>query len=138
MPCRDTTRNTRRKHPARRPSPSPRPRPHTGASSRRTRREVSAHCRLSSLLRSVPADISALQELDYSVAGKIAGKDVLVVSWYYDDTAPNKGVRLAIVDAASKAYRLVLLVEPYMNGATPDFRSITRSRPCRPPPSCTA
>lgn len=59
-----------------------------------------------------------------SVAGKIAGKDVLVVSWYYDDTAPNKGVRLAIVDAASKAYRLVLLVEPYMNGATPDFRSI--------------
>lgn len=59
-----------------------------------------------------------------AVAGTIGGKNVLVVSWYYDDTAPNKGVRLAIMDAASRAYRLLLLVDPYMNGARPDFKAI--------------
>jgi hypothetical protein len=59
-----------------------------------------------------------------AVAGTIAGRNVLLVSWYYDGAAPDKGVRVAFADASSKAYRFALLVEPYMNGARPDFRAI--------------
>ncbi|HUS66030.1 MAG TPA: hypothetical protein VMZ28_15865 [Kofleriaceae bacterium] len=57
---------------------------------------------------------------DSAAGGRVDGKRVLLVSWYYDlDRDPgspgDKGVRLAIVDATDPGdvrYRLVLLVEP--------------------------
>lgn len=57
---------------------------------------------------------------DGVTGGRVDGKRVLIVSWYYkrdeDPASPaEKGVRLAIVDATDPddvRYRLVLLVEP--------------------------
>lgn len=48
---------------------------------------------------------------------------VLLVSWYYDQTAPNKGVRISFVDMKNRKYRHVLLVEPTKT-ATPDFKAV--------------
>jgi len=59
-----------------------------------------------------------------SVGGPIGGKDVILTSWYYDGGAPSKGVRVAFTDAASKAYRFALLVEPYTNGGRADFKAV--------------
>ncbi|NUN15367.1 MAG: hypothetical protein HUU55_17190 [Myxococcales bacterium] len=68
---------------------------------------------------------------DAYAAGSYKEHKVVVVSWYHkpdvEGTASNKGVRLAITDVTDMAniqYRLVLLVEPYMNGTTPDFKPI--------------
>lgn len=69
----------------------------------------------------VPQGISGSGD---AFAGPIAGKRVLLVSWYYDGTSPDKGVRIAIVNAATKRYRFALLVEPYMNGTRPDFKPV--------------
>lgn len=56
---------------------------------------------------------------DGTASGTVAGRKVVLVSWYYDlDEEPGspgeKGVRLAIVDptGATIKYRFVLLVEP--------------------------
>lgn len=62
-----------------------------------------------------------------SVAGTVGGRRVVLVSWYYGGAAPDKGVRIAVVDVtsiASPTYRFALLVEPYMNGTRPDFRAV--------------
>ena len=64
--------------------------------------------------------------------GAYAGRKVAVVSWYHkpeEDSAgsPNKGVRVSITDVTSMDdinYRLALLVEPYWNGSTPDFKAV--------------
>jgi len=61
--------------------------------------------------------------------GRIDGRRVLLVSWYYDreqdpGSSADKGVRIAVVDATDPAdirYRFVLLVEPTMTGDRPDF-----------------
>ncbi len=63
--------------------------------------------------------------------GDYNGHKLGIVSWYHkpevEGTAFNKGVRLAIYDVTSMSdidYRLVLLVEPFMNGGTPDFKAV--------------
>jgi hypothetical protein len=61
--------------------------------------------------------------------GRVDGRRVLLVSWYYDreeDPGSNvqKGVRIAVVDATDPGdvhYRFILLVEPTMKGDRPDF-----------------
>lgn len=40
---------------------------------------------------------------------------ILLVSWHYDDSAPDKGVRVSFVDMKNRKYRHVLLVEPTAN-----------------------
>ncbi|HUQ57464.1 hypothetical protein [Lentzea sp.] len=40
---------------------------------------------------------------------------ILLVSWHYDDAAPDKGVRISFVDLKNRKYRHVLLVEPTAN-----------------------
>ncbi|RPA98383.1 hypothetical protein L873DRAFT_1687910 [Choiromyces venosus 120613-1] len=62
-------------------------------------------------------------------AGTYEGKHVTLVSWYDArdvPTAENKGVRIAFVDRdkSPDAYRYVLLVEPYDNAGSVDFRSV--------------
>jgi hypothetical protein len=67
------------------------------------------------------------------VEGPIAGRRVLLVSWYYNrDEDPGspaeKGVRIALVDATDPddiRYRFLLLVEPTMDGDRPTFGPIT-------------
>lgn len=59
-----------------------------------------------------------------SVAAPIGGKSVVLVSWYYDGASPDKGVRIAFVDVATKKYRFALLVDPYMNGTRADFKAV--------------
>lgn len=69
---------------------------------------------------------------DAVAGGRIDGRRVLLVSWYYEkaeepDSAFEKGVRLAVVDAtdpASIRYRFLLLVEPIMTDAGPSFGPI--------------
>ncbi|PWW73263.1 hypothetical protein C7212DRAFT_359401 [Tuber magnatum] len=61
--------------------------------------------------------------------GTYEGKRVTLVSWYDNRDVPaaeNKGVRIAFVDRdkSPDAYRYVLLVEPYSNAGTADFRSV--------------
>jgi hypothetical protein len=61
--------------------------------------------------------------------GRVNGRRVLLVSWYYDraedpGSAFEKGVRLAVVDATDPAsihYRFLLLVEPTMAGDQVSF-----------------
>ena len=62
----------------------------------------------------------------------MAGRQLVVVSWYYDlDKHPGgteeKGVRIAIVDTTDPAkptYRLVLLVEPTGTPAQPGYKGL--------------
>lgn len=61
--------------------------------------------------------------------GTYEGKHVTLVSWYDNRDVPNaenKGVRIAFVDRdkSPDAYRYVLLVEPYSNAGTADFRAV--------------
>ncbi|KAG0136916.1 hypothetical protein HOY82DRAFT_548410 [Tuber indicum] len=61
--------------------------------------------------------------------GTYEGKRVTLVSWYDNRDVPaaeNKGVRIAFVDRdkSPDAYRYVLLVEPYLNAGTADFRAV--------------
>ena len=44
-----------------------------------------------------------------------AGPGALAVSWYDDKDAPEKGIRLTILNPATGKYRLVLLVVPWTN-----------------------
>lgn len=69
---------------------------------------------------------------DAVAGGRIDGRRVLLVSWYYDRAEEpgsefEKGVRLAVVDATDPAavrYRFLLLVEPTMTDAGPSFGPI--------------
>jgi hypothetical protein len=64
--------------------------------------------------------------------GRIGGKNVVLVSWYYaqendEGSTQQKGVRLAIVDATDPQnvdYRFVLLVEPVTAGGVPSFAPV--------------
>ena len=63
--------------------------------------------------------------------GTYNGRKLGIVSWYHkpevEGTSFNKGVRLALYDVTSMSdikYRLLLLVEPIMNGTTPDFKAV--------------
>lgn len=64
--------------------------------------------------------------------GLVAGRKVVMVSWYYDiasDTGSTveKGVRIAIADvtnAAAVAYRFAILVEPVTKNGRTDFAAI--------------
>lgn len=62
-------------------------------------------------------------------SGTYDGRTALFVSWYYNGSGTNKGVRVSFVDYATPSapkYRHVLLVEPYTNSAgQPDFRPVT-------------
>jgi hypothetical protein len=61
--------------------------------------------------------------------GRVDGRRVLLVSWYYDraedpGSAVEKGVRIALVDATDPdaiGYRFLLLVEPIADGDRPSF-----------------
>jgi hypothetical protein len=65
-------------------------------------------------------------------AGRVAGRDVVIVSWYYDraedaGSTAEKGVRLAIADVTDPddvRYRLVLLVDPELVDGQPTFTSV--------------
>jgi hypothetical protein len=48
---------------------------------------------------------------------------VMLVSWYYDESASNKGVRISFVDMKNRKYRHVLLVEPTKT-TTPDYNAV--------------
>ncbi len=64
--------------------------------------------------------------------GLVAGKKLVLVSWYYQqDNDPgstaDKGVRIAIVDVTNPsavAYRFALLVEPVASGGRTDFAPV--------------
>jgi len=70
---------------------------------------------------------------DASPDGLVAGREVVLASWYYDiDADPGssgeKGVRVSLADVTdptSVAYRHLLLVEPYIDGEQVDFRAVT-------------
>ena len=58
-------------------------------------------------------------------SGTVAGKRLLLVSWYHkaeedSSTSTYKGVRLALVDLSTYAYRLILLAEPVCDGESVD------------------
>ena len=69
---------------------------------------------------------------DAVAGGRVNGRRVLLVSWYYEKaeepgSAFKKGVRLAVVNATDPAavrYRFLLLVEPTMTDAGPSFGPI--------------
>ncbi|HTE56214.1 MAG TPA: hypothetical protein VK698_35420 [Kofleriaceae bacterium] len=69
---------------------------------------------------------------DGVAGGRVDGRRVLLVSWYYDreqdpGSTADKGVRLAVVDATDPAsihYRFVLLVEPVAGEGGPSFGPI--------------
>ncbi|RYE86052.1 MAG: hypothetical protein EOO75_16220 [Myxococcales bacterium] len=79
----------------------------------------------------IPQGITGSPDADAS--GKVAGRQLIVVSWYYDlDKHPNgteeKGVRIALVDVTDPAkptYRLALLVEPTGTVAQPGYKAVT-------------
>lgn len=48
---------------------------------------------------------------------------VMLVSWYHDESASNKGVRISFVDMKNRKYRHALLVEPTKT-ATPDYTAV--------------
>jgi hypothetical protein len=64
--------------------------------------------------------------------GLVAGKKLVLVSWYYElandpDSTVDKGVRIAIVDITNPsavAYRFALLVEPVSSGGRTDFAPV--------------
>lgn len=62
-------------------------------------------------------------------SGTYEGRTALFVSWYYNGTGTNKGVRMSFVDyenPAAPRYRHVLLVQPHTDSAgRPDFRPVT-------------
>ncbi|HEX6345158.1 hypothetical protein [Umezawaea sp.] len=48
---------------------------------------------------------------------------VMLVSWHYDLTGPDKGVRVSFLDVANRRYRHVLLVEPTRT-TTPNYTAV--------------
>ncbi len=64
---------------------------------------------------------------DAVAGGKIAGRDLVMVSWYHNsDDRPTKGVRISIADVTNLnnvTYRHLLLVEPTGTPDAPNFRS---------------
>jgi hypothetical protein len=69
---------------------------------------------------------------DGAAAGTVAGKKLVLVSWYYERTqepgsTAEKGVRIAIADVTDPdavRYRFALLVEPTGTSEAPSFTSI--------------
>ena len=70
---------------------------------------------------------------DATASGTVEGREVLAVSWYHKPeksaSGVNEGSRISFVDTTeldkgSAPYRHVLLVEPFDNNGTPDFRPI--------------
>ncbi|MGZ3423344.1 MAG: hypothetical protein ACXWUG_05230 [Polyangiales bacterium] len=68
---------------------------------------------------------------DANDAGMVAGKKVVIATWYYDlakqpGATSEKGIRISIVDVTSGTpkYRHVLLVEPVMKSGRADFAPI--------------
>jgi hypothetical protein len=67
---------------------------------------------------------------DATATGLLAGRRVVLVSWYYTPPAGStyeKGVRLALVDVTvpqTPTYRLLLLVEPTGTPAAPSFAPV--------------
>ncbi|MCP4641385.1 MAG: hypothetical protein GY851_13170, partial [bacterium] len=69
---------------------------------------------------------------DADASGLVDGKRVVIATWYYsaaeDPSSPGgKGVRINLADATDPSevsYRLLLLVEPYHDGARANFRAI--------------
>jgi hypothetical protein len=54
-------------------------------------------------------------------------RDALLVSWYDDSVAPEKGVRISFLDPATDRYRHVLLVYPYIAaGGRPTYEIVGR------------
>lgn len=69
---------------------------------------------------------------DASASGKVAGRDVVLVSWYHKtDERPTRGARLSLVDYTDPSdirYRHLLLVEPTSDASNPSFGPVeTRS-----------
>jgi hypothetical protein len=70
---------------------------------------------------------------DSSASGKVDGKRVLLVAWYYDATKTDtpsldKGVRISFVDLTTPGtvtYRHALLVDPILEGAQTSFRQVS-------------
>jgi hypothetical protein len=68
---------------------------------------------------------------DANAAGTVAGKKVVIATWYYDlakqpGATAEKGIRISIADVTSGTpkYRHVLLVEPVMKAGRADFAPI--------------
>nr|MBA3540094.1 hypothetical protein [Deltaproteobacteria bacterium] len=65
--------------------------------------------------------------------GLVAGKKLVLVSWYYEQaqdpgSTADKGVRIAIADVTDPAavtYRFALLVEPVMTAGQPSFAPVS-------------
>lgn len=70
---------------------------------------------------------------DGTGGGLVAGRKLLLVSWYHDPASEpgatvDKGVRIAIVDvtdAAAIRYRFALLVDPVIRDGRPDFDPVS-------------
>lgn len=70
---------------------------------------------------------------DGAADGLVAGRRILLVSWYHDRAAEpgataDKGVRIAIVDVTDPAavrYRFALLVDPVVRDGRSDFAPVT-------------
>ena len=69
---------------------------------------------------------------DASPSGLVDGKQLVLVSWYYEQaeepsSTADKGVRIAIVDVTNPAaprYRFALLVEPTGTAGAPSFKAV--------------
>ncbi len=69
---------------------------------------------------------------DASQSGTVDGKRVAMTTWYYDAASDpsspgEKGVRISMADITNPAdvsYRLLLLVEPYDDAGTPNYRAV--------------
>jgi hypothetical protein len=70
---------------------------------------------------------------DANDAGLVAGRKIVLVSWYYTQandpgSQVEKGVRVAVADVTDPAdvrYRFMLLVSPTMQGNVPSFAPVT-------------
>ncbi len=59
--------------------------------------------------------------------GRYEGRDLAVVSWYDNNTAPEKGMRVSFIDRTDPllpVYRHVLLAEPASSGGLASFKAI--------------
>ncbi|MEJ7597232.1 MAG: hypothetical protein WKG01_04915 [Kofleriaceae bacterium] len=78
----------------------------------------------------IPQGISG--SFDANPDGLVAGRKLVLVSWYYSREADSgslveKGVRIAIADVTDPAdvrYRFALLVEPFLDAGRASFRSV--------------
>jgi hypothetical protein len=64
-----------------------------------------------------------------SAADAGARGEALLVSWYDDAVAPEKGIRVSFLNPATKKYRHVLLAYPYIaSGGRPTYEIVGRPR----------